>query len=93
MRVYTAFAGLSRNKARVVHGLLSGVWVCLSIAGLGIIEQVKQETGKPRYHSYPLSSPASRSRHATLHSPPIFVRACACAAGMCRAVCRVSCRA
>jgi len=51
VRVYTAFAGLSRNKARVVHGLLSGVWVCLSIAGLGIIEQVKQETGKPRYHS------------------------------------------
>lgn len=85
MRVYTAFAGLSRNKARVVHGILSGVWVCLSIAGLGIIEQVKQETGKPRYHSYPLSSPCKQVHHTSL--TPVL-RVCVCG-GRCVVSCRV----
>jgi hypothetical protein len=85
--VYTAFAGLSRNKARVVHGILSGVWVCLSIAGLGIIEQVKQETGKPRYHSYPLSSPCKQVHHTSL--TPVL-RVCVCGGRVsCRVVCRV----
>lgn len=44
VRAYTSYAGVSRGKLRVVHGLLSGLWVCLSMAGFGIIVQNKRNS-------------------------------------------------
>jgi hypothetical protein len=52
MRAYTSYSGLSKAKLRVVHGLLSGLWVCLSMAGFGIIVQNKRNADFEHFTTY-----------------------------------------
>jgi hypothetical protein len=52
VRAYTSYAGVSRAKLRVVHGLLSGLWVCLSMAGFGIIVQNKRNSDFEHFTTY-----------------------------------------
>ncbi len=55
--MYTELAGISRWKARMTHGLLSGLWVIFSMAGLAIVERHKFSQALPLFttcgHSLP----------------------------------------
>jgi cytochrome b561 len=52
VRVYNALPGLSRWKARAVHGTLSTLWVVLSVAGLVVVEQHKLSQDVPLFTTY-----------------------------------------
>jgi hypothetical protein len=52
VRVYNALPGLSRWKARAVHGTLSTLWVILSVAGLVVVEQHKLSRDVPLFTTY-----------------------------------------
>ena len=52
VRAYTSYSGVSKAKLRVVHGLLSGLWGCLSMAGFGIIVQNKRNADFDHFTTY-----------------------------------------
>jgi hypothetical protein len=52
VRVYTSYAGLPRPVLRIVHGILSGLWVVLSTTGFIIMVYFKTDNGYPQFLSY-----------------------------------------